>query len=160
MKNKAWISNCCNASTVTNYGEEGTNHFRCSACGEPCDAHKEDPIVNEQTKRARAEVLSERIKLLFIFVLELKNDKDLLQEAIDAANDRASFASSAAALFGAVGMDYESAEFEAILHARRAKAILNLINTLEETEKDRAEQISKSKKKAEAQNMLRGILGM
>ena len=114
---------------------------------------------NELDKKIRAEALGEKIKLLFMFVIDMKKDKDLLAEAKEQANDRANFAMSAAPLFGAVGMDYESANFEANLHERRAGAILNLLNVLEETENERNEEKEKSVRRKEAQDTIRGIMG-
>lgn len=113
----------------------------------------------EAEKRDRAEALGEKIKLLFMFVMDLKQDKDLLQEAAQAASDSASFAMSAAPLLGAMGMDYEHENLEASLRAKRAKAVINLMNVLDSTEQERADYAKKQQATAKARAQLRGILG-
>jgi len=107
----------------------------------------------------RATLLAERVKLLFQFCADLFDDIDLLEKVLEQSNKKKSFALSAAPLLGAVGMDYEAEEFDADLHARRAKALLGLIKTLKQTEEDRAEFAKKQVSKMEAQAQLRRILG-
>jgi len=107
----------------------------------------------------RATLLAERVKLLFQFCADLFDDIDLLEKVLEQSNKKKSFALSAAPLLGAVGMDYKEEEFDADLHARRAKALLSLIKTLKQTEEDRAEFAKKQVSKMEAQAQLRRILG-
>lgn len=38
MNKTTWVSKCCNAETKVVGGDEGTNHWECSKCGESCDA--------------------------------------------------------------------------------------------------------------------------
>lgn len=37
------ISTCCNASTHVYSGDEGTNHYVCEMCSEPCDYKPDYP---------------------------------------------------------------------------------------------------------------------
>lgn len=110
-------------------------------------------------KKIRAEALAERIKLLFTFVFSLKEDKDILEEVVDETNKSADFALNAAPLLGAFGMDYELEHFNASLEGKRAKALLNLINVLIETEKEHEEFKKRQQSIEEGRKKIRSILG-
>jgi hypothetical protein len=112
-----------------------------------------------QSEQERAVILAERVKLLFSFCADLIPDKDLLKKVLKQAQDRQSFALSAAPILGAFGMDYEEHEIEARIRKERADALLNLITTLEKTEKDRAEFKEKQAEKQKGAEQLRRILG-
>lgn len=107
----------------------------------------------------RIHELAGKIMTLWPFISMLIPDKDLIQRAAKGAGDRASFAASAAPILGAFGMDYEEKEFEANLHRRRAEALFNLVDTLDQTEKERAEFVAKQQEKAKGRAMLSKILG-
>jgi hypothetical protein len=110
-------------------------------------------------EQERAVILAERVKLLFGFCADLIPDKDLLEKVLKQAQDRQSFAISAAPILGAFGEDYEEHEIEARIRKERADALLNLIKTLEKTEKDRLEFKEKQMAKRKGTEQLRRILG-
>ena len=110
-------------------------------------------------ERARVEALADKIRVLFMFVLDLKADKDLLSKAAAQSRDASNFAMSAAPLLGAMGMDYEYEAHEASLRARRAKAVLHLIETLEKTEQERVDYARKQRSIAESRDEIRRVLG-
>lgn len=118
----------------------------------------EEIKINYKDKE-RVEMLAERIKLLFSFAYDLLQFKDILEEAVKHCGERESFALSAAPLLGAFGMDYEEKEFEAGLEGKRAKALLNLIEVLEETEKERLEFLEKQTRIAKGRDQLRKMFG-
>lgn len=111
-------------------------------------------------KRGRVIVLAERVKLLFGFCAELIPDKDLLKETASVAEDRIGTAMAMAPIIGAYGMDSEVAEFNARLHSRRAKALFELINVLDETEKERLEFKEKQKNKAQGRADIARMFGI
>lgn len=113
----------------------------------------------EQDKAGRAEVLASRIMLLFTMVYDLREFKDLLEEVSSTYESRASLAVSMAPIFGAVGEDYEQVEMEQTLYAKRAKAILNLITTIDETEETRRKFIDAKAAKQKGRDQLRQIFG-
>jgi hypothetical protein len=119
---------------------------------------KKDEVSIEE--KVRIDQLAERIKLLFMFCYEMVGDIDLLEKVLDESYRRNSMALSAAPLLGSVGIDYEETEFDAQLHARRAKALLELVKALRDTEVDRMKFNTSKAKKAESAAMLRGILGI
>lgn len=114
---------------------------------------------DDADKHARAVVLAEQIKVLFMFCYEMVPDIDLLEEVLEQSYQKGNFAMSAAPLLGAVGMDYEEEVFDASLHAKRAKAVLELVKTLRDTEVERMKFADGQKSKAAARAQLRGILG-
>lgn len=123
---------------------------QCEICGSDGKIEKKEHVA----------ILAEKIKLLFGFCADLIKDKDLLKETLGLCEDRQSFAVSAAPILGAFGMDYEEPEFEAGMRKKRAKALLDLIEALEETEKERLEFQAKQKAKAKGRDQLRKILGI
>lgn len=110
-------------------------------------------------ERERAEVLAERVKLLFGFCADLIPDIDLLEKVLEQAHNKGQFAMSAAPLLMATGMDYEEEVFDANLHSKRAKALLGLIKALKETEEERIDFAKSRQRKLAAQAQLRSILG-
>jgi hypothetical protein len=84
--------------------------------------------------------LAEKIKVLFAFAHGLAPDMELLKEAFLGAKNKESFSVSAAPILGAFGIDYEQKEFEWALRRKRVEALINLIEVLENTEKERSER--------------------
>lgn len=115
---------------------------------------------NNLNEKARIDILAERIKLLFGFCAELIKDKDLVKKVLEVSEKRRDFALSGAPILGAFGIDYEEREVDAKLHAERAKALLNLLETLERTETERAEFSNKQIEIAKNRKQIESILGM
>jgi len=113
----------------------------------------------KDNKKERVLILAKKIELLFGFVADLIKDKDLLKEVSELCDQRQVFAVSAAPILGAFGIDYEEREFEAAMRGKRAKALLNLVEALEETEKERLEFGQKQGAKKQGRDQLRKILG-
>ncbi len=96
------------------------------------DPEKKDDIYQGMSL-AEQEILAERIKLLWGFIYSLKKHRDLLKRLADDANKRASFAVSAAVLNP---WGYEVAEKKHKRVARRAELLVEMLDTLEETDKE------------------------
>ena len=111
-------------------------------------------------KHERAELVAEKIKVLFMFCMDIAADKDLIEAVREQAQQEQSRALSMAPILGAVGLDYEEAELEAGVHARRAAALLNLIDTLQETEYDRIDFKKKQASTAEARAKIARMVGL
>ncbi len=121
-------------------------------------------MEKKKTKKTTGETeriheLAGKITTLWPFIAMLIPDKDLIEQAAKGSSDQASFAASAAPILGAYGIDYEEREFNANLNYRRAKALYNLVDTLDQTEKDRTEFLRKQQSKAEGRAQLASILG-
>ncbi len=115
----------------------------------------------EQDKlKERVEVVAEKIKVLFSFCIELKKDKELLKKTLGLCNKRKEFAMSAAPLLGACGLDYEEQALESKIRGKRAKALINLIEVLEDTEQERVNFSKDQKVKEDGRRQLKSILGM
>ena len=104
--------------------------------------------------------LSEKVKLLFRFCVDLIPDKKLLKDTAKLASDRRSFAMSTAPILEAYGDNWEKAELEARLNEERADALYHLIDTLDRTEKERTAFQGKQHRIAGEQEKLRGTLGI
>lgn len=89
------------------------------------------------TKQEKAEQLAARMIVIFTFCAELFPDIDLLEEAVETTKKNADKSVSAAAVLGAMNVDYQEREMEWNLRFERAEALLNLIKTLKQTETDR-----------------------
>ena len=89
-------------------------------------------------KQERIELLAGKITILFGFCTELISDVDLLKEAFTETAKKADFTISAAPILGAYGMNYEEKNIEWKIKADRAEALINLIEVLDRTEKERA----------------------
>lgn len=101
---------------------------------------KKNTDSNSLAEKERVEIFSERIRLLFGFCMELVPDIELLEKATKGAGEKEDMALSAAPLLGAAGLDYEQAHFDWKLRRKRAEALLNLVNVLVDTEKERNER--------------------
>lgn len=115
--------------------------------------------MTDNEKMQKSLILAEKIKLLFGFCADLIPDKDLLKEVYEVAGKRTDSALTMAPILGAFGQDYTEVHFEAELHQRRAKALYDLVNVLDQTEKDRAEFLAKQKAKDEGRRNLLKTLG-
>lgn len=115
---------------------------------------------NGAAERERIEVLAQRVQLLFGFCVELIPDKDLLDRVAKYSDSRVGHVQAMAPIIGAFGMDWEVAEFETRLKARRARALYDLINTLEITEKERLEFHEKQGARAKGRAELSRVLGL
>lgn len=115
--------------------------------------------MSETNKQERAQILASRLNLLFIFMGDIREFKDLLEEVSQSSANRASLAVTMAPIFGAMGEDYEQVEMENKLYAKRAGAILNLIDILDETEAMRQEFITSQAAKQKGREQLREMLG-
>ncbi len=104
-------------------------------------------LSTEATDKYRAEELAVKLGLLFDFCSVLIPYKDLIKKTADLCADKESTAVSAAVIFGAFGQDYRAVETEARIRKERAEAIFNLIDTLERTERERAEYRIEQKNK-------------
>ena len=103
-----------------------------------------------ENEEARILLLAERLKMLFGFCADLIPDLDLLERTEAGASERASMAMSAAPILGAMGKDYEEVNFEWEFKSRRAKAIINLLKVLKDTEDERLQRKIKARENAEA----------
>lgn len=107
----------------------------------------------------RVLILAEKVKLLFAFCGDLIPDKDLLRDVAKNSQEKVSTGMAMAPIIGAFGGNWEAVEFDTKLKARRADALFNLINVLDETEKERGEFETSQKEKAKGQADLARILG-
>lgn len=114
----------------------------------------------EAEKRERAELVAEKIKILFMFCMDIATDKDLIEQVREQARQQQSNALSMAPILGAVGLDYEEAELEAGVHARRAAALINLIDTLQETESDRIDFKKKQASTTASREQIARMVGL
>ena len=104
--------------------------------------------------------VAEQVKLLFGFCAQLIPDKEMIKQTAQMAEERHSGSMAMAPVIGAFGGSWEDAEFDTKLHARRADALYNLINVLDETEKDRAEHETKKVKRSEGLVQIHRALGL
>ncbi len=88
------------------------------------------------------ENLEEKIKLLWRFIYSLKDHRNLLKQIGEDVDERASLVVSAAVLnpFG-----FKTAEAKYMRIAKRAKLLVEMIDILEETDKDVLEAAEKEK---------------
>ncbi len=111
-------------------------------------------------KKIEVEELAMKIKLLFGFCATLIPHKEMLKDLVDDSEKRSSFSLSAAPVLTAFGEDYEAMHFEAELHRKRAKALYELIEILDATEKERAEFQTKQGEKAKGAAQIRKMFGL
>ncbi len=104
--------------------------------------------------------LAERVGLLFGFCADMIKDKDLLKDTLEFSDNNVSRTQAMAPILTAYGMDYDAAEFEAKLRARRSSALFNLIDTLEQTELERIEFEKKQNGRREGRDQLAKALGL
>ena len=79
---------------------------------------------------------------------------------MEVSSERESNALSMAPILGAMGMDYKGVHFEAQLKEKRANALYRLIETLDETEKERVEFQMKQQKKEKGRAEMMRMLGI
>lgn len=87
-------------------------------------------------------------------------NRGILERVIQQSGDRYDMATGGAAVLLAVGIDYEEKAMEAELHQRRAKAVLNLVDVIEKTERARQEFRDSQQTKRSARADLEKIFGM
>lgn len=104
-------------------------------------------------------ILAEQVKLLFQFVAKLIPHIETIEKTMLQSAEQENHIESAAAIYGAMGQDWESMAFEANLRNKRAKALLNLIKVLKETEDERVQRKAQSKENQQAFNKIMGIIG-
>jgi hypothetical protein len=93
--------------------------------------------------KEKIEMLAERVKLLFGFCADFIPDIEILRETLLGARQKEDFTMSAAPMLGAYGIYFEEKNAEWKLRRERAEALINLIEVLDRTEKQRV----KSKEK-------------
>src|SRR3990167_11085817 len=111
-------------------------------------------------KRIEIEMIAERIKLLFAFCAELIPHKEMLEKVSYGASERSSLALGMAPIFGAIGQDWEAVHFQKKLEEKRARALYELINVLDETEKERIEFSAKQERRKAGALQIANILGI
>jgi len=106
------------------------------------------------------EMLAERVKLLWGFLAELIPHKEKLKEVAEKTSERSSMALAMAPILGAFGQDYEEVHLQKEIERKRAKALYELVSTLDETEKERAEFAEKKVKRSEGLKEIHRALGL
>ncbi len=114
--------------------------------------------ISKQT--IEIEILAERIKLLWALLGELIPYKEKLKDVAEEAGKRSSMTLSIAPILGAFGQNYEEVHLQKEIERKRAEALYNLINVLDETEKERKEFAEKKIKKAEGLAQIHKALGL
>ena len=117
-------------------------------------------MSDEEIKKKRVEALVPLIETIWQECAMMIPFKDLLQETLALCRDRESTAEGGAAILTACGIDYEEASLEARIRKERSRALLNVIETLERTEKERLDYAGKKVAKQAGAAQLRKILGM
>ena len=110
---------------------------------------EEEKIIKEQERRIEAEMVAERIKLLWVFLADLIPHLPMLKDVAEGTSERSSMVLTMAPILGAFGQDYEVVHAQKEIERKRAKALYELIKTLDDTEKERAEFAKKQKAKKE-----------
>jgi hypothetical protein len=87
-RDEQMVSDCCGAATFTHIGDEGTSHYVCGACDEPCDRtsraewdRQMDAYVEALTTSDRDE-LHETIERQGAMILHLHMELDRLREQV------------------------------------------------------------------------------
>ena len=114
----------------------------------------------KQERRIEAEMVAERVKLLWGFLADLIPHLPMLKDVSDGASERSSMALTMAPILGAFGQDYEVVHFQKEVERKRAKALYELIKVLDDTEKERAEFANKQQAKKEGLAQLHKALGI
>lgn len=110
--------------------------------------------------REKVEICAHQVQLLFTFCASLVEYRDMLKDVMELADDRASTTMAMAPIIEASGGNWEVAQFEANLKARRSNALYNLIKVLGETEDERIEFSKKQKEKDVGRQQLMRALGL
>lgn len=82
------------------------------------------------------EELAEKIKLLYFFLADLIPHKEKLKEMVEKTEELSSMTLSMAPIIGASVQNYEEIYLQREIERKRALALLNLIEVLDETEKE------------------------
>ena len=114
----------------------------------------------EQERRIEAEMVAEKIKLLWGFLADLIPHLPTLKDIAEETSERSSMALTMAPILGAFGQDYEAVHAQKEIERKRAKALYELIKTLDDTEKERAEFAKKQEVKKEGLAQLHRALGL
>lgn len=96
----------------------------------------------ENTKN---EELAAKITTLFSFAATMIPDIETLADLVESSRNRKSYIDSAAVIIEAFGKDSIEKSIIAELHAKRAKALLDLIIVLRDTEAKRLEFLIRQK---------------
>ena len=121
---------------------------------------KEKKTIKEQERRIEAEMMAERIKLLWGFLADFIPHLPMLKDVADGTSERSSMVLSMAPILGAFGQDYEVVHAQKEIERKRAKALYELIKTLDDTEKERAEFAKKQEAKKEGLAQIHRALGL
>lgn len=109
-------------------------------------------------KKIRADLLGQRVVLLFSFCAQLIPDLDLLNEISEYADKNHSLSMTLAPVMEAFNKDPEYAEFEARIKQKRAAALRNLVQVLADTEVDKIKFAEKMEKAAAGRKIVEQIL--
>lgn len=113
----------------------------------------------KQTEKMRIEGVAEIIKQIFQLVMFLKLERTYLEKLKDELEHRYTMATAGSVILEATGIDSSEKEMETVLYMKRLEALLNLIDTLDETEANRKEFNEGKEKRAEARKQLSKIFG-
>jgi len=116
--------------------------------------------IKQQERQIEAEMVAERVKLLWGFLADLIPHLPMLKDVVEGASKRSSMTLSMAPILGAFGQDYEVVHAQKEIERKRAKALYELIKTLDDTEKERAEFAKKQEAKKEVLAQLHKALGL
>lgn len=114
----------------------------------------------ELEKEVEVDVIAERVRLLWQFLADLIPYKETLKEVSEKASERSSTVLSVAPILTASGQDYEEVYLQREVERKRADALCNLINVLDETEKERIEFYKRKDKEKEEMVKIQKILGI
>ena len=121
---------------------------------------KEKKTIKEQERRVEAEILAERVKLLWRFLADLIPHLPMLKDVAEGTSERSSMVLTMAPILGAFGQDYEAVYAQKEIERKRAKALYELIKTLDDTEKERAEFAKKQEAKKQGLAQIHKALGL
>src|SRR3990167_2667476 len=116
--------------------------------------------IKKQERRIEVEMVAERVKLLWGFLADLIPHLPMLKDVAKGTSERSSMALTMAPILGAFGQDYEAVHAQKEIERKRAEALYNLIKTLDDTEKERAEFVKKQEAKKEGLAQLHRALGL
>ena len=122
--------------------------------------NKEKKTIKEQERRIEAEIVAERIKLLWVFLADFIPHLPMLKDVVEGASKHSSMVLTIAPILDAFGQDYEIVHAQKEIERKRVKALYELIKTLDDTEKERAEFAKKQKAKKKGLIQLHKALGL
>lgn len=114
-------------------------------------------MKKDLTEKERVQINADLIAQIFTEIQLL--DVSLLNRALELSKKRYTMATSGAAIVQAAGMDSTEKEMEALLYIDRIKALINLIDTLKDTEARRQEFFQDKEKKQEGRDQLSKFFG-